>query len=455
MKRSVNPWLILVAICVGTFMSTSSAGIVNTALPTLARVLEADLSSAKWMVSGFLITVAGLLPLVGRISDVYGPTRIYNLGFFIFVAGSVLVGISTTLPLAIGFRVVQGIGSTLLVANNIAILSTVFPKSERGRAIGLLSTAAAVGTLCGPAIGGLILQVSSWRWLFFFNIPLGLLGGTLAYLSLGQLSSQEKIKVGEGIDPIGATSFALSAFCLILSLSQVPEWGVSWQLVGIVGLGVGLGGGFVWRQLQVKHPLLDVRLFQSPELSRAAISSLLAFMVAYFTLLMVPYFLDQRLALPPGQIGLLLTGYSLVLALFAPIGGSLSDRYGTALLSRVGASGLALGQLGLAILPATPQIWQVTLPLLLQGLGMGLFSAPNNTRLMNAMPSGKLGTGGSIVAFVRVFGQASGATLGVVLFQLGDGSSDPTEVGLFMTGYRTVFAAGVLISMMIVGLSRK
>ncbi len=453
-QPAYNPTWVLVAICVGTFMSTSSAGIVNTALPTLARVLDADLATAKWMVSGFLITVAGLLPTVGRLSDVYGPTRVYNLGFFIFVAGSAMVGLSNTLPMAIGFRLLQAIGSTMLVANNIAILSTVYPKNKRGKAIGLLSTAAAVGTLCGPAIGGLILQVASWRWLFFVNLPLGLLGAVLAYIFMWKISRQEVVRAGQRVDPAGAITFALSAFFLILGLSQAPEWGLDWRVAIIFGAGLSLGGWFIRRQLASPQPLLDVKLFRDPVLSLAALTGFMAFMVAYFTLLMVPYFLDQRLAMPPGQIGLLLTGYSVVLAACAPMGGWLADRYGTVLLARLGSLALALGQFGLAILPAMPQTWQVTLPLLLQGLGMGLFSAPNNTRLMNAMPSGKLGTGGSIVAFVRVFGQATGATMGVVLFQLGAGSSDAVSETLFMTGHRTVFGVGTVLSLLITFFSR-
>ncbi|MDX2272269.1 MAG: MFS transporter [Cyanobacteriota bacterium] len=449
-----NPWWVLVATCVGTFMSTSSAGIVNTALPTMARVLQADLATAKWMVSGFLITVAGLLPTIGRLSDVYGPTRVYNLGFFIFVLGSALVGLSSTLSMAIGFRIVQAVGSTMLVANNIAILSAVFPKTSRGKAIGLLSTAAAVGTLCGPAIGGLILQAASWRWLFFVNLPLGLLGGSLAYIFMWRLSRQEVVQSDQRVDLGGSITFALTAFCLILSLSQAPEWGLDWRLLAVIGIGLSLGSWFVRRQQASLQPLLDVNLFRDPILSLAAFTGFMSFLVAYFTLLMVPYFLDQRLAMPPAQIGLLLTGYSLVLALFAPVGGWLADRYGTVRLARLGSLALAIGQLGLAILPTTPATWQVMLPLLLQGLGMGLFSAPNNTRLMNAMPSGKLGTGGSIVAFVRVFGQATGATLGVVLFQLGTASGNRLSPEVFMGGHRTVFLTGTVFSLLMAFCSR-
>lgn len=451
MPRPTSPWLIFATVALGTFMSTSSAGIVNTALPTISRVLGEDLSATKWVVASFLLTVSALLPTIGRLSDIYGATRIYNIGFFVFVVGSACIGLSSTLPAMIGFRILQAVGATALVSNNIAILSQAFPAQQRGKAIGLLVAIVGFGSMCGPALSGLILQWANWRWLFWMDIPLGLVGGTLALLVLPRRQGSQptgQIAVGD------AVNFAAIAICLILMLSQAPEWGwVDWRTLTLPVVAVSLGSWFIRQQRQASAPLLDITLFANPTLSLSALASFLSFVIAYFTLVLMPFYLDRVLNLNPGQIGVLLTYYPLTLALCSPVGGWLADRYGSIQPLMAGAACLGVGQLGIAFLPAAPSNQLIVLMLVMQGIGMGLFSAPNNTTIISSVPKERLGSGGSILAFMRVFGQVTGATLGVALLQLGAGGVQVNNPQQFMAGHRLVFTVGFVIAMVMVYLS--
>ena len=451
MKRVSLPWLTFLTVSIGTFMSTSSAGIVNTALPTLSRVLDEDLSTSKWIVSSFLLTVSALLPVAGKFSDIYGSIRLYNLGFFIFVLGSACIGASNSLEAIVGFRILQAVGSTALVTNNVAILSSAFPPSQRGRAIGLLVAVVGVGSLSGPALSGLILQFASWRWLFWLDIPVGLLGGTLALLVLPRKPYTPAKSRVNGLEAMG---FAATAICMILVLSQAPDWGwLDWRTVGLAIAAFLSGSWFIQKQQRTKEPLLDTSLFQNPTLSISAFTSYLSFAIAYFTLVLMPFYLDQVFQMQPGQIGLLMTYYPLALALFSPLGGWLSDRYGSRLLLAMGALLIGIGQLGIVLQSNLSPLWQVIGILVIQGFGMGLFSAPNNTCIITAVPREKIGTGGSILAFVRVFGQVTGTTLGVALFQLGAGSTTASSTTAFLVGFRLVFSVGFVFALVMLYLS--
>ncbi len=451
MNCSYRMCLIFATVALGTFMSTSSAGIVNTALPSISRVIGEDLSNTKWIVASFLLTVSALLPTVGRLSDLYGSTRIYNLGFLIFVMGSACIGAANNLPTIIAFRILQAIGASALVSNNVAILSQSFPLEQRGKAIGWLVAVVGFGSMCGPALSGLILQFGSWRWLFWIDVPLGIIGGAMALLILPH---QQFKAVKVSFDWLDSIHFAAIAICLVLALSQVSIWGLTdWRTLAIAAFAISLINWFVRQQRYSQTPLLDFKLLQNPALSISALTSFLSFVIAYFTLVLLPFYLDQVLNLSPSQIGILLTYYPITLALCSPVGGWLSDRYGAIKPLLLGTTFMGIGQLSMIFLSDISFRVFIILSLVIQGIGMGLFSAPNNTTIISAVPKESIGVGGSILAFVRVFGQVTGATLGVTLLQMGARNMEITDSQSFLVGYRLVFSVGLLISLTMIYLS--
>ena len=179
-------WFILATVSIGTFMSTLDGSIVNVALPTISRELQANLSTLQWVVTAYLLTISSLLPVFGRIADLLGRRRIFSIGFVVFTLGSILCGLAPNIWFLIGMRVLQAIGASMLMANSAAIIIANFPSKERGRALGLTGTVVALGSLSGPALGGILVGLLDWRSIFYINVPIGILGYLAAQIVLPQ-----------------------------------------------------------------------------------------------------------------------------------------------------------------------------------------------------------------------------------------------------------------------------
>ena len=338
--RSRRIW-IFVALGAGAFMSTMGASAVNAVLPVIRETFGASVATIEWVVAIFLLVVSALLLTFGRLGDLRGHRPIYLLGFTIFLAGSLLCGFAGGPGRLIAARAVQALGAAMLFANSPGILTKAFPPEARGRVLGLLSTMTYLGLTAGPTLGGWMTERWSWRWVFFINIPAGLLALALGARYIPRESPPEAER---RFDFGGAMAFMAGLTALLLGLNQAHAWG--WPsaptILTLLG-GVLILALFIWIERRVEGPMLDLSLFRVRIFSTATASAGLNYVSIYTCLFLMPFYLIQARGLSPAQAGALLTVQPLVMAVVAPISGSLSDRIGSRLPSTLGMSILSVG----------------------------------------------------------------------------------------------------------------
>lgn len=456
-------WFILATVSVGTFMSTLDSSIVNVALPTISGKLHADLSTLQWVVTAYLLTISSLLPVFGRIADLLGRRRVFSLGFLVFTLGSILCGLATNIWFLIGMRVLQAIGASMLMANSAALIIANFPPKERGRALGLTGTVVALGSLTGPALGGILVGLLNWRSIFFINLPIGILG----YLAARIILPHDKPPQNkETFDFAGALFFTLGMISLMFAISNGQSWGWrSYPILGGLFLGTLSLAFFFHTEVRVPNPMIDLSMFRIRPFFIGNITGLLSFVAMFANVMLMPFYLQHVLNYSPAQVGLVMTAFPLTMAIIAPISGHASDRIGPIALTTSGLFVSAIGFYYLSTLTISSLFWQIVPGLLLMGLGAGLFQSPNNSSVMSSVPPNKLGVAGGISALVRNVGMVIGIAFSVSLFQNREtsllvGVYNPTplqQVTAFIGAYHTVMLASMSIALIaaLISLNRK
>ncbi|MDP3427176.1 MAG: DHA2 family efflux MFS transporter permease subunit, partial [Humidesulfovibrio sp.] len=314
-NEPVGDWRAFSVAASGTFMATLDSGIVNTALPTVAQDFGASLPEVQWCVSGYFLVISCLLPLFGRMGDMYGRRRMYTLGFLIFTASSMLCGAAPNLLSIIGARVLQGLGAAMLMANGPAIIMAAFPGATRGRALGIIGMTVALGALTGPGLGGLLIQGFGWRSVFYVNLPIGLAGLWLAHRFLPPL---ERLR-DETLDLLGAGLFAVAMTGLLLAMTHGRDWGwTSPQVLTCLGLAAVAFPCFVLWERRTSHPMLDLSLFHIWPFLSGNIVAFLSFMAMFSNAILLPFYLQGQLHLTPLMTGLVLSTLPLVMAVVSP-----------------------------------------------------------------------------------------------------------------------------------------
>jgi len=407
-------WMVFGVTAVATFMATLDAGIVNVALPAIAQQLNVELSVVQWVVSAYLLGISSLLPLVGKVSDMYGRRKIYLTGMGVFVLGSFLCCISSTILYLVISRIIQSVGASMLMANALAIVSTVFQGPERGRAMGMNSTFVALGSLAGPSLGGILIGNYVWQSIFYINIPIGIIALLFGYMIL---PGDEK-KEAKTFDYMGAGLFALSMISLLLVISHGQEWGwnssfvYSFFLVAMVAFGL-----FFWCELHKEYPMIEMGLFKNESLLSGTISAMFAYMALFSNNILLPFYLDRVLHATPIQIGMVITPLPLFIAITAPISGYLSEKINPATLTATGLFITMGGLFYLASLNEYANVWHVIFSQVVVGLGNGLFQAPNNHSVLSSVSKEKVGLVGGINSLVRNVGMVSGVAVAVAVFE--------------------------------------
>jgi EmrB/QacA subfamily drug resistance transporter len=428
--RIENKWFVLISVGVGTFMTALDGSVANTILPVIEGSLKSDVTTIEWVVTVYLLVVSGLLLTFGRLGDLRGHKRTYIAGFVLFVLGSASSGLAPSDWLLITFRGFQAIGGAMLLANSPAILTGNFPASQRGQALGLQATMTYLGLTAGPALGGWLAQSYSWRAVFFINVPVGLLA---LLLSTHFIPRDEGVEVAQGFDRAGAVTFMIGLVGLMLALNQGAEWGWGSPLIlGLIFASLVILAVFVRVELRVPAPMLDLSLFSRRIFSSATISAVFNYVSLYCIIFLLPFYLIQGRGMDPAQAGLLLTAQPLVMAVAAPLSGTLSDRIG----SRIPATlGLALVAVGLFLLsrlgPHTP-IYFIAIYLGIAGLGAGIFVSPNTSALMGDAPHNRQGIASGILATARNVGMVLGVGMaGAFLISLAGNDNPPASSLIF------------------------
>jgi EmrB/QacA subfamily drug resistance transporter len=415
-------WWVLTAVAFGTFMATLDSSIVNIALPSLTKALDTDLYQIKWVVIVYLLTITCLLLPFGRLADQYGRKVIFQIGYIVFTFGSVLCGLSSSLGWLIAARTLQAVGASMLMSNGPALITSIFPAGERGKALGTLAMVVSTGLICGPSIGGLLITQFGWRSIFLVNAPIGLLGAFLVgrFVPIDQRRGKEPFDwPGAILQTVLLLSFILLVDPPIISVSGSSPFPISRLIVALVMC--AFAALFLKLQSETKSPIIDITLFKNRTFWTGNLASFLIFVSYSSFIVMMPFFLEEVLHYNPGRAGLFMTAIPLTVFVVAPISGRISDRAGSQELSFVGA---LIGAIGMFIMAGLfgKGIDEATAPsaiiaqLCLIGLATGLFQSPNNNAVMSSVPTNKLGIASALIATIRNLGFVTGTGLATGLF---------------------------------------
>jgi EmrB/QacA subfamily drug resistance transporter len=413
-------WLVLVTVCIGAFMSQLDASVVTTALPTLQHSFGATLSSVTWVGLSYLLVLVGLLTGVGRMADMVGRKLLYLYGFGVFVLGSALCGLAPTLPALIGFRVLQGVGAAMLQANSVAIVVLALPRHKLGRGIGIQGAAQALGLALGPTIGGLLIALGSWRLIFLINVPVGIVGMVMArYL----VPRSRHLQVRTPFDWLGLALFVptIGALLSAVSFGDTLGW-TSPIILGLFTAAAVTGIAFVVRENRTRLPMLDLSLFRRVPFSAGITSGLLSYLVLFGVLFVVPFYLERALHMPPGRSGLLLGVMPVALGITAPLAGRLAERVGARPLTVAGMAAAAAAMGALMVVHGSAVAIGMELAVL--GVGLGLFTPPNNAAIMGSIPREQSGVASGVLNTTRGLGTAMGLAFTSLVFGVVAGSTD-------------------------------
>jgi EmrB/QacA subfamily drug resistance transporter len=419
-------------------MATLDGSIVNVALPTIGRELQASIGGIQWIVAAYLLTISAALLSVGRLGDLLGHRRVFVAGLAIFTAGSALCGVAPNLVALVSARVLQAVGASAMMAMGPAAITAVFPPHERGRALGANASVVALGLTLGPPLGGFVVQHLSWRWLFYVNLPIGIAGAWWAWRGL-------PASEGDGaatFDRRGAAWIALAVGAAVAAVQVGPNSALAG--LGLAGTSAGAVAGLVRAERRTASPLVDASLFRDRLFSAGLASGFLSYAALFSSTLLTPFYLAQVQGLSPRGLGAVLTAVPVALSLTSPVSGRMSDRFGSRELCVAGMALLATGLATLSFAGPDDRLATIAVRLAVCGLGMGLFQPPNNSAVMGALPRERLGSGGGLLAEARNFGMVVGISLSEAMFRAFGGES--AGQGGFLRGYRAALLAGAAVA---------
>jgi EmrB/QacA subfamily drug resistance transporter len=388
-------WVVLTVTTVGIFMATLDSSIIVVGLPQVVRALNTNLVVGVWFITIYRLMITVLLVGIGRVADLHGRVRLYNLGFAIFTVGSLLSGLSLTAEELLVFRLVQGVGAAFLFVNSVAIVTDAFAGEGLGKGIGINQVAINAGTITGYTLSGILIQLFTWRSIFLVNVPIGIFGTYWSHRRLKEISQPAR---GEKFDVVGAVSFSSSITLLLLGLTIGSLTDIL-NLILITSSGI-LMVFFILVERRTKFPALDLSLFRIRLFTAGNIANLLSGLAfAGLAFVMTLYFQLVR-GYDPLHTGIFLIPLDATLILIGPISGSLSDKWGARGLSTIGLTVASAGFFYLSTFSEATPYAQIAIGLVLVGLGIGLFRSPNASSVMGSVPASKRGIASGVRATI-------------------------------------------------------
>jgi EmrB/QacA subfamily drug resistance transporter len=438
-------WRAMLVVSIGIFMATLDASIVNIALPTLTDYFNTDLATIEWVILSYLLTITTLLLTLGRLSDMYGRKPMFMAGLLTFTLGSGLCSLSASADQLIAFRVVQGLGAAMIMANSPAIITAVFPHTERGKALGLMGTVVSIGSMTGPVMGGLLISWMGWQSIFYINIPVGLLGTVYAFKTL----EPDQLHGSQKFDIQGAILMFMSLVSLVLAITRGQALG--WDSPAIIGLFTLFAvflAGFVIVEKRADQPMVDLSLFRNRPFSASNASGFLSFIAMFAVILLMPFYMEEILGYNPRLVGMAFVAVPLVMALVAPVSGWISDRTNSFLLSSLGMAIASLALFLLANLDQDATFIDIVVRMGMIGLGMGLFQSPNNSIVMGSVPKNRLGIAGGTLGMVRNLGMVTGIAISGAVYTSSLHSNQAAGLvyeAAFLGGFHDAFMVAAII----------
>ena len=419
--------LILLSVCIGQALVGLDQRAITVALPTLTKIFDTPFTTIQWTILIYDLVLIGLIITMGRLGDLFGRRRFYTVGFLIFVTASAICGVTQTTGQLILFRAVQALGGSMIAANGRAIVSVNLPPEERGRALGLTSTAFHIGFLIGPALGGFLIDSIGWRWIFYINLPFSLAGAYLAWKVVPETRMPGKTSV----DIAGALLLFLTNGFFIYAIDQLPR--VGWHhptfLLTLALAAIALL--FLLRaEARAKMPIVVLSMFRVRLFSAGILSLFILAATLSAINFLLPFFLQSLLGYSPTQVGWIIVADSVIIMVIAPVAGALSDRFGSRVLCTIGCVIVAIAQVLLASLELHASLVRILLPLALWGVGWSLFNAPNQSSVLGAVSLEKLGAAAGLIATTARTGGAMGVALSATLlgYLLGGAGLNSSQV---------------------------
>jgi DHA2 family multidrug resistance protein-like MFS transporter len=424
----------ILAACFGTALVVIDGAIITVALPTLARDLGIDASAAVLVVTVYQLTFVMMLLPFSALGARIGLRRLYQYGQIVFAIASVLCFFARSLPFLLIVRILQALGAAAALSVSTAMLRSIFPAAQLGRGLAIHSVVVTSSGALAPTLGGLVLSVATWPWLFAAAAPLAVLS-----LLIGRNSLPEPRPTDEPYDVLAAVLCAATFGLVISGLESIVHGDspvVSWV---IIALGAVIGVVFVRRELTAPAPILPVDLLARPVLALSVTGALTAFLASMTVFVSLPFRLQHEFHFSPGEVGALISPWPLGMMVFAPLAGVLSDRIPAGLLGGIGMAVATVALVLIAYLPADAAHFDIAWRMMLAGTGFGLFMAPNARLIVASAPRDRAASAGGMIATVRLTGQTLGATLAAMLLasNLGSGRT-PALVAASL-----VFLAGV------------
>jgi len=456
-------WALLALTSVGAFMTPLDASIVAVALPKMGPLLNLSFATSLWVQAAYLLSIAVLLIPLGRVADQRGRVHFYLAGTVIFTVASLAAALSWNGTSLILSRVLQGVGGALLYATSAAIVTSVFPGHERGRALGINVMAVYLGLSVGPPLGGFLVDHFGWPWIFLVNLPIGLvvfLWGWRILPRRGGIGQPTAEPRTAGLDLPGAALLALLLIGLLVPLTFASEWGWHsprvWALLALSALALV---AFRAREIRAAVPLVDLDLLRKNRLfATANLAALLNYMALYAIAILTAVHLQLVQGRSAKVTGWIMLGQPLMQACLSPLSGRLSDRVGSRVLSTTGMVLVALGMALLGTLGRSASMLPVLAALAIVGVGMAAFSAPNTSAIMGSVDRSQLSVAGAFLGTMRVTGQALSVAIlgGIAASHLGPGGwrlllrigGSPQAAEAFARGYSAAMWTGASLALL-------
>ena len=431
----------LAMVLVNAFATPLMLSAVNVALPAIARDLSMSAVTLGWVPLAYLMASAMFVLVFGRLADMFGRRRIFLLGTASVIVTSVMAALSVSAEMLVAARFLQGVSAAMLYATQVALVSSVYPPSGRGRAIGLTISMIYLGLAAGPVAGGFIVDLFGWRACFLLHIPLG-----VAALVIGLLFVKQEWSSGRrgGVDIFGAAVYAVSIFILCIAVSRLP--GIEGGVLSALALS-GIVFFFLFEHRH-RQPLLDVSLFFTNRVfTFSCLASLMIYTATFVNVVQVSLYLQYLKGLTATTAGFIMVCQPVTMALFSPLAGRLSDRFEPRHIATAGVLVCAVALCLLANLSADTPISYLLAALFLTGLGFGFFSSPNVNAIISSVERKQLGSANAVVATMRIVGQMGSMVLVTLVFALSLGTAEiqPDNYPVLEKSIRTIFSIAAFL----------
>jgi EmrB/QacA subfamily drug resistance transporter len=407
-------WWTLVAVAFGLFMIMLDNTVVNVALPSIGRDLKISISELEWIVTGYALVFAALLITGGKLADMFGRRKIFVIGLVIFSASSLACGLAPNAGFLIGARCAQGIGAALMNPATLSIITATFPPRQRGQAIGIWAGVSALALAIGPLVGGLIVDNIGWNWIFYVNVPIGVLGIVVSQLVI---TESRDTSHEQSIDLPGLLTSGLALFALSYGLIEGNAKGwASTEILGLFAVAAVLLVAFIVLESRQRLPMLDLSLFRIGSFVGANVVALLVSLGMFGVFFFVSLYVQNILGYSPTQAGAIFLPMTVLIILIAPIAGKMSDRIGGRWLMGGGMTLLGISLLFYQRIGLHSNFWTLLPALILGGIGMALTMSPMTSVAMASVPVDKAGVGSGVLNSFRQIGGALGiAVMGAIL----------------------------------------